>query len=537
MAVGRDVTVMELDGPRLTAVSALVSGGGVEVTRWISVTRPDSVGGDRAAAVGEWIGAELRKAGLSRSRVVLAASRAEVVLKQLSLPAGEQASETDIAGAVRLQMVRQLSMPLEGTAIDYAPMGEVEGGFVSVLAGAMPADRVGWWREVSSAGGISLKRIGLRCAGAAALLADLSQRKAGAILGVAVGAATTELVIVEDGQMMLARAVDAPRPSSREEVEGFAEKLAVEAKRTWVSHRSTRAGVDAEAIAAIGEADLTRRVGEVCAAAVGAPCEVVTLPGMVRMPEAMPADQRAAAMPLVGLLLEEVMGRERLDFANPRKLPDRAAVARQRGLIALAVLVAVFGGGFALARKKLNEAEARLSALQKDESEKRKEVDQLMVLHAKINHIEQWERAKVDWLAHLRELSDQLPDPRDAQVGELSGRMAGGAVYESKGKPYPNGEWGAREQAVFEISGNVDTRQVATDLRERLLSGGVYRVESRGPDMQDRFALELVTAEGSPRAAEAVPAKKTAKSEKPAKKAPTPTPVTQASDSGAGGGK
>jgi hypothetical protein len=276
---------------------------------------------------------------------------------------------------------------------------------------------------------------------------------------------------------------------------------------------------------------LARRVGEQCAAALGTPCEIVGPPGIVRMPGGMPAQERGAALPLVGLLVEEVAGRAGLDFANPRKLPDRAAAVRQRALAAAAILIMVVGGGFAYAKKKLSDAETELRTAQDKEANLRKQADQLMVLHAKINHLEQWERARVDWLGHLRELSDQLPDPRDAQVGELTGRMVGGAVYDPKGKPYPGGEWGAREQAVFEISGNVDARQVATDLRERLLTGGVYRVESRGPDMQDRFALELVTAEGSPRGVEAKAPAKTAKT--PAKK-PAPTPVTQASETGGG---
>src|SRR5262249_38995368 len=204
-------------------------------------------------------------------------------------------------------------------------------------------------------------------------------------------------------------------------------------------------------------------------------------------------------------------------------------------LAAAMVAIMLGGGGFVLAKKKLNEAEGDLKKAQTTEAELRKQVDQLMVLHARINHVEQWERAKVDWLAHLRELSDQLPDPRDAQVGELTGRMVGGAVYDPKGKPYPGGEWGAREQAGVEGSGDVDTRRGAAGPREGRLGGGVYRVESRGPDMQDRFALELVTAEGSPRGADLAPKApaKAAKTDKPVKKAAA-TPVTQASDTGGG---
>jgi hypothetical protein len=546
MPVGREMSVMELDGARLTAVSAVVSSNSVELTRWLSATRPDSVAADNADSVGEWVAGEFKHAGLSRSRVVLAVSRGDVVLKQLTLPAGADTGEADIAGAVRLQMVRQLTMSLEGTAIDYAPVGGPQNGSVTVLAGAMPADRVNWSRAVAKAAGMNLRRIGLRCAGAAALMAELSQRRAAPILGVAVGSGTTEFVIVEDGQMMLARAVDVPKPASRADIDVYAERLSVEAKRTWMSYRSSRPGTDAEAVAVVGDGELARRVGDQCAAALGVPCETVGLPGLVQMAAQVPENERAAAMPLVGLLVESVLGRPGLDFANPRKLPDRAAAVRQKALVAAFVAIAVGGIGYVAANKKLGHMQEDLRILQAKESDLRKQADQYYVLHAQINHIEQWEQAKVDWLGHIRELSDQLPDPHDAVVAELTGRMIGGAVYDPKGKSYPGGEWSAREQAVFEVSGNVENRQVVTDLRERLLGGGVYRVESRGPDTPDKFSLELLTADATPQAAVIAdkPIAKTSPASKPSAKKPegsqaaprpTPTPVTQAKDTPGGG--
>jgi hypothetical protein len=243
-------------------------------------------------------------------------------------------------------------------------------------------------------------------------------------------------------------------------------------------------------------------------------------------------------MPLVGLLVEEMLGRPGLDFANPRKLPDKAAAVRQKALAAAFVALAIGGFGYVAAKKSLGRMNDTLQTLQAREADLRKQADQYLILHAKVNHIEQWEQAKVDWLGHVRELSDQLPDPHDAVVDELTGRMSGMAVYDPKGRTYPGGEWSAREQAVFEVSGKVENRQVTTDLRERLLGGGVYRVECRGPDMADKFSLELLTSEASPAAKEPLPSKPIAKTpvSKPVAKKPAPTPVTQASDEPKGGG-
>ncbi len=269
------------------------------------------------------------------------------------------------------------------------------------------------------------------------------------------------------------------------------------------------------------------------------PLETVGVPGNVQMPGQMPESERAAVLPLVGLLVEEMLGRPGLDFANPRKLPDKAAAVRQKALAAALVAIAIGGVGLVGAKKSLGRMNDTLQTLQARETDLRKQADQFLILHAKVNHIEQWEQAKVDWLGHVRELSDQLPDPHDAVVDELTGRMSGMAVYDPKGRTYPGGQWSAHEQAVFEVSGKVENRQVTTDLRERLLGGGVYRVESRGPDMADKFSLELLTSEASPIAKETAPSKAVAKApaSKPVAKKPAPTPVTQASDKDKGNAK
>src|SRR5262245_43713593 len=123
MTVGRDHSVVELDGSRLAALTACVSSDRISVERWLMAERPEGVVGDNPEAVGDWIAAEILKAGLSRTRVTLAIPRGDIVLKQMSMPVPVGGvNEGELVGMVRLQMVRQLTMSVEGTAIDYAPL-------------------------------------------------------------------------------------------------------------------------------------------------------------------------------------------------------------------------------------------------------------------------------------------------------------------------------------------------------------------------------------------------------------------------------
>jgi len=192
---------IDLDGDRLTAVAASVGKSAVTVESWLAVARPDGLDTRDADATGAWIKSEFAKAGWTKGRLVIAVPRGDVILKRLPIPSAGVASDDDLAGAVRLQMLRQLTVSLEGTAIDYstsAPPGP-GGGDLVVMAAALPGDRFAWLKGVARGIGMGIACMGLRSAGIAALLADASQRRSGPILGISPGWGSTEFVVVEEG--------------------------------------------------------------------------------------------------------------------------------------------------------------------------------------------------------------------------------------------------------------------------------------------------------------------------------------------------
>lgn len=533
MALTGDVTVIELDGPSLTAVWARVSDDAVVVKRWISARRPAEVVGDRADLVGAWVGKTLRDADVPRRRVVMAVSRGDVILKQLAVPGGESSAvdgglpEADLASIVRLQMSRQITVGPAGSAIDYVRMdprvpgidaGGTGGSVIRVMAAAMPADRVAWAKSVAEAGGLTLRRIGVESYGVAALLAELSMRRDGAVLGVAIGPQSTEFVIVEDGEMAFARAVGAESPAPKDAesetaladgVEQFAERMAVEARRTLNSFRSQR-GADAATVAVLGQGTLAARVAEKCATAVGGAGvggggvshELVPLPGYVTVPADLPDAARCAIAPLVGLLIEGVVGRPTLDFANPRKLPDPHARARQVALAGVLGLIVLAGAGYVAGDRQLGALERQVKALRASESVLRSERDRLLADHARVMHFERWagrdvgkgKGERLDWVGLTGDIVDQLPEASRGALDELSARADVETTFvpgSSTGGGYPLGTWGTRVDGRVEMSGQVDGRQVAEDLRERLLRSGLYEVENRGPDVDNRYTLTL----------------------------------------------
>lgn len=524
MSATKAAVALCLDLNRLVAVAGHESSGRFRMKGWISAKAPAGLDMRDAAKVGEWVGAELVTGGMAGARLAIAVPRGDVVLKRLKFPKVDGSSGDELAGMVRLQMARQLTMAIEGTAIDYVSIeGAADASVIDVLAGALPADRMQWYQDMAKAAGCPIARVGLRASGAAALVAAASQKRNGPVLAVALGWGTIEFLVVKDGQLVFARAADSGLESAGEGENALGAKIAVEAKRTWMSYRVGDEAAAVEAVVVPGSGALAHEAGEACGKALEMPWEQAAIPGSIEFPGQMSEADRLVAAPLIGLLAEESFARRSLDFANPRKAPDRAAARRQRVLAAVFGLIVVGGGGYVYsdleisrARTRLTEAQARTKMLRADYNDYLKD-------HARLSHIEKWIGAGFDWLAHARWLSEQMPDPRQAQLDRLAGGSGINVDLIPKDGRYDVSGWQVRQVAKFSIEGKARQREVWNELRDRLVTSPVYQVETKGADLADRFAMELTTS---------LPAPEDAKP--PAKSAPTP-PVAGAKPQKGGG--
>lgn len=499
MKLGGPIVAINLDGDRLCALSA-GNGDRVRVRAWLSSQVPSGVDMRSPEAMGTWIRGELERAGLAGSRAVFVVSRGDVVLKRLRLPRAEGVDETELAGMVRLQMARQLTMAIEGATIDYVPIG-VEGlptepGQIDVLAGALPGDRMSFLRGLSSAAGLRVERVGLRSAGAAAILAEASAKRNGPILGIAMGTGSMEFVVVDAGRLVFARSADVGLSAlaKGERQENFAERAAVEAKRTWMSYRVGPESVQVESVAVIGEGPLAAEVARRCGESLEIAWELVGIPKAIELPAAMPETERLVAVSLAGLLAEEILTTRTLDFAHPRKPPDRAAAKRQLVLLGVLLLIVVGGGGWYLAKRDLGRLGSDAAAARDRRSKLASQYAEFLLREARLRHLERWPKAGIDWVGHAAWLSDLMPDPRLAQLDSLAGRLAADVRFIPHEGGYSGGRWELRQEAVLSLQGPTRDRETANDLRARLVGSQIYTVDSKGPDVPRRFSFELTTA-------------------------------------------
>jgi hypothetical protein len=323
------------------------------------------------------------------------------------------------------------------------------------------------------------------------VLADLSLRRSGPVLGVCPAAGGVELVVIEEGRLVHARQVDLHVGPA-----GRAERVVVEAKRTWMSHAGAKAD-DLEAVAVLGDEAEDRRLAERCAAALGCVPEVVRATPVAALPPGVPAHDRGPLLALMGLLVEEAAGRRTLDFANPRRAPDRAADVRRQALVAALAGILVVGGFYVVADVQVGKARRELDLLRAKEKELAAEYAQFLTEHARISNVETWRSAGADWLAHLEGLGAKWPGAQGATLDDLSGHLVSRAEYQPR-KGYPDGSWALRQQVSFDLSGRTADRDVVSALRDSTLQEGLFTVESRGADTPDRFSLRLTTSKPRP---------------------------------------
>ncbi|GMV27373.1 MAG: hypothetical protein AMXMBFR58_34040 [Phycisphaerae bacterium] len=502
----RQAVVVDLDRSRVTITLASVEAGRAVVKSCRSFVRPAEVDLFDGSAVGSWVGEKLRETGTLGAKVMLSLPRGDVVIKRLALPVSENVAQEDVVGAVRLAMSRQLSVPAEASAIDYVPLpGGDAGGDpaasqgMHVTAAALPGDRMDWCRAVARGAGIRLSRIGLRCFGAACVLAEESLRRDGGVMGVVPTGASVEFLVIESGQLMLARAVDIAWPSDDPiELEAYAERVAVEAKRTWMSHRSGGSTVESQAVIVLGAGVGAEKLAQSCSAAVERP-GVTLLPSGAAAARQEPEPAASVVAASVGLLMEESTGRPGLDFIHPRRAPDRAA--RRRQLVLGGVFAAIVGLGtpIVFAQMELSSLDDELTQVRKVTGARQSELTSMLAEDARLRHLERWTGVKVDWVAHIGALSEQVPAPPEALVDGLNGTLSSQVDFTAKSGQYAGGVWSAAQTSSFTIVGRVKQRETAAALRGRLAAGEVYSVESPAPDTGDRFSFELFTPYEKPR--------------------------------------
>ncbi len=488
------MAIVQIDANRLAAIQVSMRGSRVRVEAVCCAVRPREVVADTPEALGAWVKQTLKDAGIGARRAILAAARSEVVLKVLDLPGGGIADEAERCEVVRLQMARQLTMPITESQIDWVPLEEDDDGrLTSVLAGAIHTDRFNWYQAAAEHAGLKPIGIQLSSGGIATLAADIE----GSVLTVAPSMNGIEFVVAMGGRVLFARSIDLPgvwgEGGGEDGARERADRIAIEAKRTWMSYRVSQRAEDIGAVAVVGTGASAERVREACSQQMEIPGVCIGLDESVKVQDLDAIERNAPVYPLIGLALRAGLGAEGMDFLNPHRPPDLAAKRRTMALSVVLGVIVLGGAGYLVRMDRLATLERQEDALREDGKKLAENYLEYLGDLGRAEHIERWDAMDADYLGHVGWLSEHLPDPSVSQADRVAMAMAGQVRYE--GRSFPGGgKWLSPVRLMISVSGKVHDRAVMLGLRDRLLREGPYVVANRGPDVEDRFDYQLSTS-------------------------------------------
>lgn len=450
---------------------------------------PGEVDAADAQAVGRWAGEALKRAGVRGSAGVWVADRSDALLKRMTLPAPPDASQ--LPAMVRLQMSR--AMPVHGSQVrvDYVETDR-EGGQVTLLAAAMPEQRLVWIRAMLSAARLPLAGVRVKAQHAAVLAGRSAEDGAGIVI--VPGAASVEVVILEGGGVAMSRGVDAAWPAG--EAEGFARRIAVEVKRTWMGYRSQHDSREVVGATVVGWDAVCRRIADEVGEAIEVPARTLEA---ASLPVAVPDD---ADPRWLGLCGASALDRQwAIDPANPRRVGPTRSKTRERALLGMMGVLAVAGGAGVLGYLALADIRDERSAVERRVGSLAGEYSGMLLERARLAHLESLLVSRPLWPEHLDRLRSLVASP-DVRLGSVSGVSRGGVWFGdpdgSSRYSFLDAEYRPVVIGEFTLEGVAGDRVGALALRGRLVDDPSYTVQTSGPDAGPTFRFQVRTERRRP---------------------------------------
>jgi hypothetical protein len=186
------------------------------------------------------------------------------------------------------------------------------------------------------------------------------------------------------------------------------------------------------------------------------------------------------AWPLAGLLLEPALERPSIDFVNPHEPPDvgrrkRMLTLGAAGFVVLAVLVA-----FTLGRMRITDLQENAAALENKKNMLAPQFARYGRDLYKLTHLQHWESASADWLAHLDYIVSLTPPPDRLVLDGVTGTVRFPGVAFDRRKR----SWSAPREIKIILEGEAADRATADAFRGALVATETYEITTTGPDTQ-----------------------------------------------------
>ena len=411
---------IEWNDAEARAVVAASRGEDVVIEQAFSVAlRAPAPAADQAGPdVGPQIAAALAARGIGRIDALVSVGRANLELRQLSLP---PAPDEELPELVRFQALREFTGLQEDWPLDFLPIDDDPQQARRVLAAAIDRKLVEEIQKTCHAAGLKPRKLLLRaCAGASLLQRRTDAGAAQVRLLVDMLDDEADLTVLIDRKVVFLRTARLPGdPLAAAE---SAQALLAEIRRTIAAAQNQLDSRRVEAIVLFGTGPQHTALAELLAQQLAMPAELfdpfaeVRLEGELR--RALPKHPGRFA-PLLGMLVDELTASSHaIDFLHPRRRPQPPsrrstyilAGAAGAGVVLLALL---FGW------LQLQGLEKEIGQLDQESKDLDDELARAPKVLDAVEEIDKWRSSDVTWLNELRWLSENLPKAEEVMLTQL----------------------------------------------------------------------------------------------------------------------
>ena len=425
----RRFAAVDCDGRHIRVVYAERYGRSARVLKTSATAIPTGTDSSDPRQLGILLGQALRDMRLGGTGLLMNVTRAEAVLKPVTLPGG--ASQNEVAGMVSFQVEKELPFRSEEAVIDFTieshydsdagPLDSEAPKGTDVLVGAVRLPVVDHYRRIAEAAGSRLLRLGLRpYANVCCLNACKPGGPRQTVLLLHLGAEETEIDLLAGGSLMFSRSASVKIPSTGAQPEVIAESLravAMEVRRSVQSYLAVEREFKIDKIIIAGGTGVEAAAADELSAGLKAPCELLNPKPVAGF--GVVADPSAFISALGLAVGHGARGQLPFDFLAPKRHTSPPNRARTAAIAAGAVLlVAAIAGSTAGAIQVSRSRAAAEQVQQKLLAEKENEKS-LLHIAKQVKALQQWQDERRDWLAHWAQLSAMFPGAPEAYINGL----------------------------------------------------------------------------------------------------------------------
>lgn len=462
---------IEWTNKQIRVVEGKASGESVKLDAAFVIDLPDRVELSDPDQVGQFIRGELSRRRIKERQAVACLDRRNVVLKVISV-AG--ISESEIPNTVRLQAMRDLTLPLEETTVDYvAAHRQSESEEPQVVVAVVRNEIVTNYQRMFKAAGLRLE--GIWPASLAHVRAAMNSIPT---MITHVGEEhflvvpypdSVELSLLRGTQFLTSasRPVARPLPGTSE-----SDSLLPTLKRLQASLSGQYTDVKIQSVLVAGEAgddELRKSLTEQFGA------DVVFFDPLRSFgsDEIDPEDRGAFAGVVGSLVVADRPSDQRINFLVPKRPRPKTDYRRTAliGAVGLVVLLGLLGQQYSAAQQSVLDkaiASAREKKVKRD-----KEAKSLRLSKDQLAWIESWREHEVVWPNVLRDLFSVMPEASKLFLTRLELAQ----VEDKDGT-----------KAVLQMEGFADDSKTILDLNERLSSELKLLVDPGAIQPATRFA-------------------------------------------------